>query len=42
MRIWTDEDATAASVLTRAWRWRIYALVLVAVVVVVVALISRV
>lgn len=41
MRIWTDEDANAASMLTRVWRWRIYALVLIAVVVVVAALISR-
>jgi len=42
VRIWTEEDARAASVLSRIWRWRIYAMVVIAGAVVVAILVARV
>jgi hypothetical protein len=41
MRILTDEDATGARVLTRVWRWRIYAMVVTVVAVLLLLLISK-
>jgi hypothetical protein len=41
VRFWTDEDANAAGVFTRLWRWRIYALAVIAIVIVIAVLLSR-
>jgi hypothetical protein len=41
VRIWTDEDANAAHVFTRLWRWRIDAMVVIVVAVLLVLLISK-
>jgi hypothetical protein len=42
MRICTADDADAARIMSRVWRWRISAMLVIAAVVVIVALISRV
>jgi hypothetical protein len=41
MRIWTEDDADAARIMTRVWRWRIYGLLVIAAVVVILALVSK-
>ncbi len=41
MRTLTEDDALAARVMTRVWRWRIAAILLIGAVVVIIALISQ-
>jgi uncharacterized BrkB/YihY/UPF0761 family membrane protein len=41
VRIWTEEDANAAQVFTRLWRWRIYAMIVIVIVLLLGLLISK-
>jgi hypothetical protein len=41
VRIWTEEDAHAACIISRLWRWRIYAMALIVVAALIAVLVSR-
>lgn len=41
VQIWTEKDDDAVRVLTRVWRWRIYAVLVIAGAVVIAVLLSR-
>jgi hypothetical protein len=42
MRIWAQDDADAARIMSRVWRWRIYGMLLVAAAILIVLAVSKI